>query len=131
MDILPPRRRGQLGAISVGAPVTQAFSIQASSKAQSKASPAQLTLPPLKGSVASRPPLSISEQVAEMRKAAAAKAAAKAAPKGQADVYGKPAKALVQSYTPPASTPAITQPPRQPNEDMRVPLLARQIPRTK
>lgn len=66
-----------------------------------------------------------------MRKAAAAKAAAKVAPKGQADVYGKPATALVQSYQPPASTPEITQPPRQPNEDARVPLLARQIPQTK
>lgn len=131
MDILPPRRRGQLGAISVGAPITQSFSIQASSKAQSKANPAQLTLPPVKGSVANRPPLSISEQVAEMRKAAAAKATAQSAPKGQADGYGKAPTALVQGFQPPKNTPPITQPPRQPNEDARVPLLARQIPQNK
>jgi hypothetical protein len=130
MDILPPRRRGQLGAISVGASTTQAFSIQASSKAKSGATPVAVPQSQ-KGSVAKIPALSISEQVAAMRRAAAQKAAQEAKPVGQADVYGKAPVVLVQSYTPPKSTPEVTQPPRQPNENAAVPLLARQVPTTK
>ena len=135
MDILPPRRRGQLGAFSVGngAPGSSGgFSIAASSTAKPSSSPAPAkSSTPAKGSVTPAAAKSVSEQVA-LQQSSSQKAAAKTTPgSGNADVFGKPAVVGVQPYAPPKGTPAVTQPPKQPNEPIAVAQLAKQVPQTK
>lgn len=137
MDILPPRRRGQLGAFSVGGG-TQSGGF----KVQSGAAPASRTPAPPPAQSATQqmatrapsaplrpgPTLAVSDQVKMLQTSAAQDAAKKAAPKGQADAFGPAPKVLVQSYAPPAGTPAITRPPVQPNENATTQALANQKP---
>ena len=83
MEILPPRRRGQLGAITAGAGVqgpSGGFSIQASSVAKASSSPAPVKNPVApKGSVAPPVTPSVSEQVA-LKQSTSQAAAAKTMP---------------------------------------------------
>lgn len=128
MQIIPPRRPGSLGAISLG-PGAQVFNVQPGTG--SSGTRAASDTPAPKGSVAPVPAKSVSEQVQELRVASAQKAAAVVKPSGQADVYRNPPTAYVQSYAPPKGTPAVTAPPKQPNESAVVRALANQVPQTK
>lgn len=143
MDILPPRRRGQLGAFSVGAGSpgsSGGFSVAASSTARPSApamrppSPSVATSRTAPGpSVGTKASVPISEQVASMRAATSQAAAASKAvmPQGsKGDVYQRGQPVAVQSFVPPKGTPAITQPPKQPNESATVRAYANQIPQT-
>jgi len=137
MDILPPRRRGQLGAFSVGGG-TQSGGF----KVQSGAAPASTSAAPPRpqsatDQMASRSPsaplrpgpsIAVSDQVKMLQVSAAQDAAKKVAPKGQADVFGPAPKVLVQSYAPPPNTPAITRPATLPNENANTIALANQKP---
>lgn len=120
MEIIPPRRPGKLGAFNVGPGVqgpSGGFSIDSSSRAPSSQRPVS--------------PASVSEQVS-LQQSSSARASTIVTPQaGKADVFSAPAVVNVQSYSPPPSTPAITKPYRQQNEDVRVSLLARQIPQTR
>lgn len=132
MEILPPRRRGQLGAITAGAGVqgpSGGFSIQASSSARASTSPAppKTTQAP-KGSVAKPVTPSVSEQVA-LRQSTSQAAAAKTMPAySPGGTYSAPTTVGVRTYVPPPSTPAITQPAALPNSSATVKALANQIP---
>lgn len=136
MEILPPRRRGQLGAITAGAGVqgpSGGFSIQASSVARASTSPAPVKNPQAPpGSIAKPITPSVSEQVA-LKQSTSQAAAAKTMPAfSQGGTYSSNKPVVgVKSYVPPPGTPAITQPARQPNESKAVELLAKQIPQTK
>ena len=137
MDIIPPRRRGQLGAFSVGGG-TQSGGF----KVQSGAAPASTSAapPPAQSAtdqMASRSPsaplrpaptIAVADQVKMLQTSAAQDAAKVAAPKGQADVFGPAPKVLVQSYAPPPNTPAITRPATLPNENASTIALANQKP---
>lgn len=118
MEILPPRRKGQLGAFSVGNGVpgsSGGFSIQSSARA------------PASGSKLS--PQAVSEQVSVSQQSSRI-AAGKTTPSGQADVFGTPAVVGVRPYAPAANTPAITLPAKQPDENLSVSRFANQIPQT-
>lgn len=133
MEILPPRRPGQLGAIQAGTGVagpSGGFSIGASAKAKASPAPMVKTVPPKPGSIAPLPATSISEQVA-LKQSTSAAAAQKALPKPQADVFAPKATVAVQSYAPPPGTPAITKPAPQPNASLTVRAVANQTPVTK
>ena len=133
MDILPPRRRGQLGAITAGAGVqgpSGGFSIQASSTAKASASPAPREQRPEKGSVTAPTQQSISEQMAIQARAAST-VAGQALQNSSGGTYTPGQQVAVVGYSPAAGTPAITQPPRQPNESSTVTALAKQEPQTR
>lgn len=131
MEILPPRRPGQLGAFRAG-PGTQGpsggFSVAASSTARSTGTK-PVTTPQAKGSVAPAVTRSVSEEVS-IKASTSATAARSTVPNSKGDVFGKPAVVAVKSYAPPANTPAITQPAPLPNSSATVKALANQIPQT-
>lgn len=135
MEILPPRRRGQLGAITAGAGVqgpSGGFSIQASSVAKASSAPAPVKNPVApKGSVAPPVTPSVSEQVA-LKQSTSQAAAAKTMPAfSQGGTYSSNQAVVgVKGYVPPPGTPAITQPPALPNSSATVAALAKQIPQT-
>lgn len=132
MEILPPRRPGQLGAIKAGAGSqgpSGGFSIDSSSRAKRSDAPSPRAPPPAKGSVAKPTTQSVSEQVA-MQQSTSATVARAAVKDSTGGTYSPGQKVAVRSYVPPPSTPAITQPPKQPNESAQVKILANQIPQT-
>lgn len=147
MDIIPPRRRGQLGAFSVGVGTQSGgfkVSPSASPSAKSKA-PAPPPSRSMSMEMATRAPsaplrpgpaLSISEQVEAERKSLAASTSAKAARQvtpqfSKGDNFQNSAVVAVQGYRPPAATPQVTQPAKQPNENAAVTAAANQQPQTR
>jgi chemotaxis protein histidine kinase CheA len=134
MQILPPRRPGQLGAITAGAGVqgpSGGFSLQASSTARASNSPAPPKNPtPPPGSIAAPRTPSVSEQVALKQSTSQAAAAQTMPAFSQGGTYSPSPTVGVRTFVPPPGTPAITQPAKQPNESATVKALANQIPQT-
>jgi len=132
MEILPPRRPGRLGAFSVGSGVqgpSGGFSLGASSLAPRAAGPSPRLSPPSPGSISPSPSPSVSEQVALKQSTSQTAAAATVPAFSRGGAYSSNQPVVgVQSYVPPPGTPAITQPPKQPNESKTVQALANQIP---
>jgi hypothetical protein len=135
MQILPPRRPGQLGAITAGAGVqgpSGGFSLQASSTAPASNAPAPPKNPtPPPGSIAAPRTPSVSEQVA-LKQSTSQAAAARTMPAfSQGGTYSPSPTVGVRTFVPPPGTPAITQPAKQPNESAAVKIVAAQVPQTK
>lgn len=136
MEILPPRRRGQLGSFNAGPGVpgpSGGFTVatpRAQSAAQKFVADATSAPASTSGGTSKVSAMSVSEQVAALQQSTSRAAAASTMVKPNADVFGRNPMVAVQSYSPPAGTPAITLPPKQPNESAAVRDYAAQVPQT-